>query len=88
MICSFFGHKNTPCAIYPQLTDCIESLIINRGVSSFMVGNQGEFDSMVMKVLRELKQKYPYLCYRVVLAYIPCEHRGYEAYDPSETFFA
>lgn len=86
MACSFFGHKDTPSVIYPQLADCIENLIINRGVSSFMVGNQGGFDSMVLKALRELKKQYPHVCYNVVLAHMPSERREYELYDPTETF--
>lgn len=56
------------------------------GVTSFMVGNQGGFDSMVLKALRELKQVYPHICYNVVLAYMPGEKQEYEFYDPTETF--
>lgn len=86
MVCSFFGHKDAPSEIYEQLVDCIEDLIINRGISNFMVGNQGGFDSMVLKTLRELKQQYPNVCYNVVLAYMPGERQEYELYDPAETF--
>ena len=86
MICSFFGHKDTPSSVYPKLIDTIKDLITNRGVTSFMVGNQGGFDSMVLKALRELKQVYPHICYNVVLAYMPGEKQEYEFYDPTETF--
>ena len=68
VVCSFFGHKDTPSTVYPQLKGCIEGLIVNRDVTNFMVGNQGGFDSMVLKALRELKQQYPQVCYNVVLA--------------------
>ena len=86
MVCSFFGHKDAPSEIYEQLVACIENLIINRGVSSFVVGNQGGFDSMVLKALREIKQQYPHVCYNVALAYMPGERLEYELYDPTETF--
>ena len=86
MICSFFGHKDTPSSVYPKLMDTLKALITNRGVTSFMVGNQGGFDSMVLKALRELKQVYPHICYNVVLAYMPGEKQEYEFYDPTETF--
>ena len=86
MVCSFFGHKDAPSEIYEQLVVCIEDLIINRGVSSFLVGNQGGFDSMVHKALRELKQQHPHVCYNIVLAYMPGGRQEYELYDPAETF--
>ena len=86
MTCSFFGHKDTPQSVYPKLLDAVEDLIVNRDVSSFMVGNQGEFDSMVLKALRELKTVYPHICYSVVQAYMPREKQIYEFYDPTETF--
>ena len=87
MICSCFGHKDTPSEIYPRLVDCIEDLIQNRGICDFMVGNQGRFDGFVLKALRELKQRYPLICYHVVLAYMPGEQReNDERYCPSETF--
>lgn len=86
MVCSFFGHKDTPSSIYPRLIESIEDLIVNRDASSFMVGNQGGFDSMVLRALREMKQRHPQVCYNVVLAYMPGERREYELYDPTETF--
>lgn len=86
MVCSFFGHKNTHFTVYPKLVSCIEDLIINREVCSFMVGNQGAFDSMVLKALRELKKKYFHISYSVVLAYVPGKQQEYEPYSPAETF--
>ena len=85
MVCSFFGHKNTPSEIYVQLRGCIEELIQNRGVDGFIVGNQGAFDSMVLRALRELKQKYSHIRYYVVLAYIPGKAQPYVGYNPNET---
>lgn len=87
MVCSFFGHKDTPTGIYPQLLAYIEYLIKERSVSRYIVGNQGGFDSMVLKALRELKRRYPYICYHVILAYMPVERQKYEAYDVQETVF-
>lgn len=86
MICSFFGHKDTPSSVYLRLIDTIKDLIVNRGVSSFIVGNQGDFDSMVLKALHELKQLYPHICYNVVFAYMPSEKQKYKFYDSVETF--
>lgn len=85
MVCTFFGHKDTPETIYPDLLRGMEELITAREVSRFLVGNQGAFDAMVLKALRELKQKYAHISYDVVLAYIPSARRGNEPFDPIET---
>ena len=86
MICSFFGHKDALQSLYTIIRKNIEHLITQRNVDSFMVGNQGGFDAMILKALRELKQVYPHICYNVVLAYMPSQKQEYELYDPSETF--
>lgn len=86
MVCSFFGHKDTPQSLYPKIREAIEQLITMRNANSFMVGNQGNFDSMVLKALRELKQIHPEIYYNVVLAYMPQQKQKYELYDPTETF--
>ena len=86
MVCSFFGHKDAPQSLYPKIKEYIEKLISQRNIESFMVGNQGGFDSMELKALRELKQTYSHICYNVVLAYMPTQKQEYELYDPSETF--
>ena len=72
--CCFFGHREVTHNIKPKLTTIIENLITEDGVTEFYVGNQGQFDSMVYSVLKELKAKYPQIRYTVVLAYMPDEH--------------
>lgn len=85
MVCSFFGHKDTPLSIYPLLLTKVESLIQDRNVRCFLVGNHGDFDSMVLRALRELKRKYPSICYNVVLAYVPGHKKEYEFHEATET---
>ena len=72
--CCFFGHREVTHNIREKLTAIIERLITEEGVTGFYVGNQGQFDSMVYSVLKELKAKYPHIRYTVVLAYMPDEH--------------
>lgn len=72
--CCFFGHREVTHNIRPKLTAIIDKLITEDGVTDFYVGNQGQFDSMVYFVLKELKGKYPQIRYTVVLAYMPDEH--------------
>ena len=68
MTCCFFGHKDTPSSVYEKLEEAVEKIIVEDRVSSFLVGNQGQFDSMALSVLRKLKLKYPHINYNVVLA--------------------
>ena len=67
--CTFFGHRQSPDSLRSALKRCLEDLILNHGVTTFYVGNQGSFDSMVRSVLRELAQQYTNISYAVVLAY-------------------
>ena len=72
--CCFFGHREVKHNIRDKLTVVIEKLITEENVTEFYVGNQGQFDSMVYSVLKELKANYPHIRYTVVLAYMPDEH--------------
>ncbi len=71
MTCTFFGHKDTPIQIEPKLRRTLIELIENNDVRNFYIGNHGNFDRMVTKVLKELKITYPHISYTVVLAYLP-----------------
>lgn len=80
-ICTFFGHKECPDSIKPQLRDVLIDLITNHDVDMFYVGNQGQFDAIVRGVLRELKKECPQINYAVVLAYIPGKQTEYNNYS-------
>ena len=75
----FFGHRDVTHDIRSKLQFIIEQLITEKQINSFYVGHQGQFDSMVYSVLKNLKKSYPQICYSVVLAYMPDEHI-YELY--------
>lgn len=70
-ICTFWGHRECPESIYPTLQAAIKQLINEYDVDMFYVGNQGQFDRMVRRALRELKRSNPAINYAVVLAYMP-----------------
>ena len=70
----FFGHRDVTHDIRANLQFIIEQLITEEQIYNFYVGHQGQFDSMVRSVLKELKVKYPHIRYTVVLAYMPDEH--------------
>ena len=77
MVCTFFGHKDTPKEIEPTLRSTLIDLIENKNVNVFYVGNNGNFDTMVRHQLEDLSQTYP-ITYSVVLAYLPTEKNKYD----------
>ena len=70
MICTFFGHRDTPQEIELYLKPILIDLIENKNINTFYVGNQGNFDKIVRKTLHQLKTDYPYINYTIVLAYL------------------
>lgn len=69
--CTFFGHRDCPASIKPQLHLLLIDLIENKKVDTFFVGNQGNFDRLVCSVLHELSQKYTHIEYTIVFSYLP-----------------
>ena len=82
--CVFFGHKDADSSISPRLREAIIKLILEQGITNFLVGNNGKFDYIVYKALKDIKQEYPYITYSVVLAYLPGEKTEYENYYTEE----
>ena len=77
MVCTFFGHKDTPKEIEPTLRSTLIDLIENKNVTVFYVVNNGNFDTMVRHQLEDLSKTYP-ITYSVVLAYLPTEKNKYD----------
>ena len=77
MVCTFFGHKDTPKEIEPTLRSTLIDLIENKNVTVFYVGNNGNFDTMVRHQLEDLSHIYP-ITYSIVLAYLPTEKNKYD----------
>lgn len=67
--CTFFGHSDCP-DLRAELKDAIMRLV-EVGVDTFYVGNQGRFDAQVRCVLSKLGVRYA-----VVLAYLPKAANG------------
>ena len=84
MTCTFFGHRKVPKEIEPTLRSTLIDLIENHDVKLFYVGNNGEFDAMVIRQLRNLSKTYP-ITYHVVLAYMPEKQLEFYTTDYSET---
>ena len=75
--CTFFGHRECYGLDSPVLHQAIEELIV-KGVDTFYVGHQGQFNSMVYSCLKQLSKRHPHIRVCVVLAYLPTEKNEYD----------
>ena len=71
MTCCFFGHRDAPDSIAPQLEKMLRQIIEHEGVTRFLVGCQGNFDRMVARILSHLQTEYSHIRCYIVLCYIP-----------------
>lgn len=72
--CYFTGHRRIfgdTKKIEQELREEIERHIVLYGVGVFYVGDHGEFDHMVQRVLAEAKKRHPEIMAQVALAYHP-----------------
>ena len=83
--CTFFGHRDCPSSIKPQLREVLIDLIENYAVDIFYVGQQGAFDAIVCSVLRNLVSEYPHIRYAVVLERMPPNRDSLDTRDYSDT---
>lgn len=56
--CFFMGNRHTPNNIRKPFIQAIERHIAEYGVTTFIVGHYGNFDSMVIGALREAKKQH------------------------------
>ena len=74
MTVTFFGHRQIFENVQPVLRRVLETMITEQGADNFYVGHQGDFDSLVLRTLKELKVVYPHITYEIVLAYLPTDN--------------
>ena len=56
--CFFIGSRHSSSDIREQLVKAIEQHITEYGVTTFTVGHYGNFDSLVIGVLKDMKKQY------------------------------
>jgi uncharacterized phage-like protein YoqJ len=79
-VCTLFGHSQCYGLDANVLMNALEQLI-QKGVDTFYVGNQGDFDRMAFDCLRRLRLAYPHISYTVILAYLPTQRKAHDPYD-------
>lgn len=84
--CTFFGHRDTPSSVKPQVKKELLKLI-DRGIKTFYVGDKGAFDLIVISLLREIKQTIPDIRYSIVLAYLPKQFDGLSSSEKPDSLY-
>jgi len=88
MTCCFFGSRDTPSSILPDLRNTIRRAITEYGADRFLVGNQGNFDLLAQSVLQTCtRDEFPFIRYNIVLAYLPGTDAKHEPQDSSVTIY-
>ncbi len=80
--CCFFGHRTIyeTDELKTKLTDTIERLIVDKKVDTFLFGSKSQFDSLCLKLVTKLKEKYPHVKRIYVRAEFPHISDRYKAY--------
>lgn len=71
--CCFFGHRQVFHKINTELEKLIFHLIEEKGVTTFLVGGYGEFDSKCSEAVDSAKRKYPYIKLYLIKPYFSNE---------------
>ena len=69
-ICSFFGHRDAPESIFPDLIQQTEKQIVH-GCTEFWCGGYGHFDSLAARAVRRLQSSYKNIRLCLLLPYLP-----------------
>lgn len=80
--CCFFGHRNIdePDALQKRVRSVIEGLIVEGRADTFLFGSRSQFDSLCLKIVTEMQEKYPHIKRIYVRAEFPHISERYKSY--------
>ena len=80
--CCFFGHRtiNENEKLKTKLIDTIEKLIVDEKVDTFLFGSKSNFNSLSLKLVTKIKEKYPNIKRVYVRAEYPHISEHYKNY--------
>lgn len=80
--CCFIGHRkvNKTEELKHKLIIIIENFIINKNIDTFLFGSKSEFNDLCLKVVTQLKEKYPHIKRVYVRAEFPHIDETYKKY--------
>ena len=73
--CFFIGHHNTPPTVCELLDKAVERHIAEHGVTRFIVGHYGAFDSMAAGAVIRAKKERKDIQLQLLLPYHPAERK-------------
>ncbi len=73
--CFFIGSRHATIRIKDKLAEAVEKHITEYGVTTFIVGHYGSFDSLVRDVLRETKKRHENIKLYVLAPYALNQNR-------------
>lgn len=71
--CFFIGHRDAPDSLYPALAEQVERHIVGYGVTEFVVGSYGRFDSLAVQAVKDAKKRHQQVTLLLLLPYHPAE---------------
>ena len=71
--CFFIGHREAPEDIAANLASEVRRHITELGVTEFIVGHYGRFDSMAGQAVITTKREFPYIRLLQLIPYHPAE---------------
>ena len=71
--CFFIGHREAPEDIAVNLASEVRRHITELGVTEFIVGHYGRFDSMAGQAVIAAKREFPYIRLLLLIPYHPAE---------------
>ena len=57
--CFFIGHRNAPIALQEELNRSVEKMVLEYGITDFVVGSHGNFDHMAIAAIQKMKLLHP-----------------------------
>lgn len=85
--CFFIGSRYATAAVQKPLGEAIERHILEYGVTEFVVGHYGNFDSEVMGALRKAKKRHPEVTLLLLIPYHPHDRPIYLPKDFDSTYY-
>ena len=90
--CCFFGHRkiNETEELKNNLYEIIENLITKEKIDTFLFGSKSDFDSLCLKTVTTLKEKYPHIkriYVRAEFQYIDEAYRNYLLKSYDDTYY-
>lgn len=71
--CFFIGHREADSTLFPALFAEVDRHIVEYGVTYFVVGGYGGFDSLAARAVKEAKKHHPEVMLTRLLPYHPAE---------------